>query len=83
MKEFFVMKHFLTVEDDEEVRRLFGGTGNIRLQTLWGKNKICYNIVRWLRKNQSCFQHAIIEPMILVVSKHTTIWYHRFYSYEE
>ncbi|XP_065886408.1 structural maintenance of chromosomes protein 5-like isoform X2 [Dysidea avara] len=56
------------LEDDEEVRRLFGGTGNIRLQTLWGKNKICYNIVRWLRKNQSCFQHAIIEPMILVAN---------------
>ena len=57
------------MEDDEEVRQLFSGTGNIRLQTLWGKNKTCYNIVRWLRKNQNHFQHAIIEPTILVVSR--------------
>ncbi|XP_065886413.1 structural maintenance of chromosomes protein 5-like isoform X2 [Dysidea avara] len=56
------------LEDDEEVRQLFSGTGNIRLQILWGQNKICYNIVRWLRKNRHCFQRAIIEPMILVAN---------------
>ena len=56
-------------ENSEELKQLFSGKGNIRLQTLWGENKECYNVVQWLRMNQSCFQHTIIEPMILVVSK--------------
>ena len=56
-------------ENSEELKQLFSGKANIRLQTLWGENKECYNVVQWLRMNQSCFQRTIIEPMILVVSK--------------
>ncbi|XP_065886406.1 structural maintenance of chromosomes protein 5-like isoform X2 [Dysidea avara] len=55
-------------ENSEELKQLFSGKGNIRLQTLWGENKECYNVVQWLRMNQSCFQHTIIEPMILVAN---------------
>ena len=64
------MSLFLVDDDNgEELQQLYNDKVNVRLQTLCGENKECYNVVQWLRMNQGCFKDTIIEPIVLVVRK--------------